>query len=95
MHHLSRRVLRALWEDLSLMWMRALFAMVVLFGSSGAASFAAADDSLLRIGVQNERPPFSFRDDDGELQGFDVDIAWRSVSRWTWTASWFRSSSPP
>jgi arginine/ornithine transport system substrate-binding protein len=58
------------------MWMRALFAAVVLFGSSGAASFAAADDSLLRIGVQNERPPFSFRDDDGELQGFDVDIAW-------------------
>ena len=32
--------------------------------------------ALLRVGVQNERPPFSFSDDDGELQGFDVEIAW-------------------
>jgi arginine/ornithine transport system substrate-binding protein len=31
---------------------------------------------MLRIGVQNERPPFSFRDADGELRGFDVEIAW-------------------
>jgi arginine/ornithine transport system substrate-binding protein len=65
----------ALREDLSLMWGRTFLAMVALFGSSGAASLAAADDPL-RIGVQNERPPFSFRDDEGELQGFDVDIAW-------------------
>jgi arginine/ornithine transport system substrate-binding protein len=35
---------------------------------------------LLRIGVQNERPPFSFSDDDGELQGFDVEIAWALCS---------------
>ena len=33
-------------------------------------------DETLRIGVQNERPPFSFRDADGKLQGFDVEIAW-------------------
>jgi arginine/ornithine transport system substrate-binding protein len=58
------------------MWLRALLAMVALFGSSGAASLAAADATLVRIGVQNDRPPFSFSDDDGELQGFDVEIAW-------------------
>jgi arginine/ornithine transport system substrate-binding protein len=63
------------WEDPKLIWLRTFYAIVALFGSFGAASVAAADDPL-RIGVQNERPPFSFRDDDGELQGFDVDIAW-------------------
>jgi ABC-type amino acid transport substrate-binding protein len=26
--------------------------------------------------LPNERPPFSFADDEGELQGFDVEIAW-------------------
>ncbi len=40
------------------------------------APLAKTSDTLLRIGVQNERPPFSFSDDDGELQGFDVEIAW-------------------
>ena len=44
---------------------------LVLSGPPGAS----AGDSL-RIGVQNERPPFSFRDADGRLQGFDVEIAW-------------------
>lgn len=57
-------------------WMRTFFATVALLGLSGAAPVAAADDTLLRIGVQNERPPFSFSDDEGELQGFDVEIAW-------------------
>jgi arginine/ornithine transport system substrate-binding protein len=41
---------------------------------AGVAPVGAADDTL-RIGVQDERPPFSFSDDDGELQGFDVGIA--------------------
>jgi arginine/ornithine transport system substrate-binding protein len=48
---------------------------VLLLASAGVASPAAADDVLLRIGVQNERRPFSFTDDDGKLQGFDVEIA--------------------
>jgi arginine/ornithine transport system substrate-binding protein len=42
----------------------------------GVTPIAAADATLLRVAVQNERPPFSFRDDEGELQGFDVEIAW-------------------
>jgi arginine/ornithine transport system substrate-binding protein len=56
--------------------MRISLVMVALLAIVGVARAARADDTLLRIGVQNERPPFSFRDDDGELQGFDVEIAW-------------------
>jgi lysine-arginine-ornithine-binding protein len=52
-----------------------LLATVVLLAWAGVASPAAADDALLRIAIQNERPPFSFTDDDGKLQGFDVEIA--------------------
>jgi arginine/ornithine transport system substrate-binding protein len=59
-----------------MMWMRIFLATVVLSIWVGVAPIAAAEDSLLRVGVQNERPPFSFRDDEGELQGFDVEIAW-------------------
>jgi arginine/ornithine transport system substrate-binding protein len=58
-------------------WTRIKLAAVVLLAWAGAVGSAGADDAaLLRIGVQNERPPFSFADDEGELQGFDVEIAW-------------------
>jgi arginine/ornithine transport system substrate-binding protein len=63
-------------EDALAMAMRTLFATVVLSMSAVGAPLAAADDELLRVGVQAERPPFSFKDDEGELQGFDVEIAW-------------------
>jgi arginine/ornithine transport system substrate-binding protein len=59
-----------------MMWMRTFLATGVLLTWAGGAPVGAADDTLLRIGVQNERPPFSFKDDEGELQGFDVEIAW-------------------
>jgi arginine/ornithine transport system substrate-binding protein len=55
---------------------RALLAAAVLLVSTGIVPLAKTTDSLLRIAVQNERPPFSFTDDKGELQGFDVEIAW-------------------
>jgi arginine/ornithine transport system substrate-binding protein len=55
---------------------RILLATVVLLAAAVRTSVAAADAGSLRIGVQNERPPFSFSDDEGELQGFDVEIAW-------------------
>jgi arginine/ornithine transport system substrate-binding protein len=51
-----------------------LLATVVLLASAGLVAPAAAD-ALLQIAVQNERPPFSFSDDEGKLQGFDVEIA--------------------
>jgi arginine/ornithine transport system substrate-binding protein len=53
-----------------------LLAAIVLLVSMGIVPLAKSTDGLLRIGVQNERPPFSFTDDKGELQGFDVEIAW-------------------
>jgi arginine/ornithine transport system substrate-binding protein len=53
-----------------------LVATVVLLAAAGHTPVAAADAGPLRIGVQNERPPFSFSHDEGELQGFDVEIAW-------------------
>jgi arginine/ornithine transport system substrate-binding protein len=59
-------------------WGRAgwtLLATVVLLAPAGLVAAVAADDAMLRIGVQNERPPFSFSDDDGKLQGFDVEVA--------------------
>jgi arginine/ornithine transport system substrate-binding protein len=55
---------------------RILLATIVLFAAAGHMPAAATDAGPLRIGVQNERPPFSFSDDEGELQGFDVEIAW-------------------
>jgi arginine/ornithine transport system substrate-binding protein len=58
-----------------MMWQRTLLATIVAFIWVDAASVAAAGDLPLRIAVQNERPPFSFRDDEDELQGFDVEIA--------------------
>jgi arginine/ornithine transport system substrate-binding protein len=48
--------------------------IVALSMVAGVGPAGAADDTL-RIGVQDERPPFSFSDDDDELQGFDVEIA--------------------
>lgn len=55
--------------------MRTLVLAIVLLGSIALLRTGAAEDETLRIGVQNERPPFSFSDADGELRGFDVDIA--------------------
>ena len=49
---------------------------MVLLVSGALVPLAKTNETLLRIGVQNERPPFSFTDDESELQGFDVEIAW-------------------
>lgn len=47
-------------------------AAVLLFGSGIAA---AADWSKIRIGVEGAYPPFSWVEADGQLKGFDIDIA--------------------
>ncbi|MDJ0945074.1 MAG: transporter substrate-binding domain-containing protein, partial [Kiloniellales bacterium] len=40
----------------------------------GLASVAQAEDAL-RIGVEGAYPPFSWKEADGTLKGFDIDIA--------------------
>jgi len=56
--------------------MRTLLIVIAILLSSVTARIAIAEEASLRIGVQDQRPPFSFTDADGELQGFDVEIAW-------------------
>lgn len=55
--------------------MRTGLAIIVLFGSVVLGAGAWSAEPSLRIGVQNERPPFSFSNLDGGLEGFDVEIA--------------------
>ena len=54
---------------------RAVLATAGLIVAAAVAPIAVAEDAPLRIGVQKERPPFSFSDTNDELHGFDVDIA--------------------
>ena len=43
--------------------------------AAGLGSAQAQDDKVLRIGVEGEYPPFSSIDPNGNLVGFDIDIA--------------------
>ena len=56
--------------------MRAVLMALITLASTAVGPTAVGQEALLRIGVQNERPPFSYSDVEGVLQGFDVDIAW-------------------
>lgn len=56
--------------------MRILLAAIAMLLSVATARIALSDEASLRIGVQNQRVPFSFTDAEGDLQGFDVEIAW-------------------
>lgn len=53
-----------------------ILAAGVMAAGLGTAAQAESDDPPLRIGVEGEYPPFSSVDPDGNLQGFDIDIAW-------------------
>lgn len=49
----------------------ALGALALAVGLGGAAQA-----ETLRIGVEGAYPPFSWKEPDGTLKGFDIDIAW-------------------
>ena len=51
----------------------ALLAGAVLAAASGIGPAAA--DEKLRIGVEGAYPPFSWKEADGSLKGFDIDVA--------------------
>ena len=48
-----------------------LSAVALVFGLAGAAAQAAD----LRVGVEGAYPPFSWKEADGTLKGFDIEIA--------------------
>lgn len=52
----------------------ALAAAAVLAVAAGFSPASAQDK--LRIGVEGAYPPFSWKEADGTLKGFDIDIAW-------------------
>ncbi|MFW6012053.1 MAG: ABC transporter substrate-binding protein [Desulfosalsimonas sp.] len=49
-------------------------AMLMIFGLFFASAAATADDTV-RIGTEGAYPPFNYTDKDGNLKGFDIDIA--------------------
>jgi ABC-type amino acid transport substrate-binding protein len=49
--------------------------VVGIFLIAGGINSPAAQSLKLRVGTEGTYPPFNFRDKDGVLQGFDVDIA--------------------
>lgn len=61
--------------------MRAFAVLLVGFALAVPLRWGLAGEETLRVGVQNERPPFSFTDVTGELRGFDVDMAWELCAR--------------
>jgi len=48
-----------------------LTAAALMFGMAGTSAQAAA----LRVGVEGAYPPFSYKESDGTLKGFDIEIA--------------------
>ena len=52
----------------------ALSAVAVLAAAVGLTPAQAGEK--LRIGVEGAYPPFSWKEPDGTLKGFDIDIAW-------------------
>lgn len=64
--------------------LKCITALAVLFGLTGVSFTAGAQESTLDkvlkrgkviVGVSSEAPPFGFIDENGELVGFDIDIA--------------------
>lgn len=57
----------------------AALAGAALAAASGIAPVAA--DDKLRIGVEGAYPPFSWKEADGSLKGFDIDVAFALCER--------------
>ncbi len=66
-----------------------LFALMLLFGTTGCFGKKTTDDSLNRlkqkgvliIGLDDSFPPMGFRDENNEITGFDIDLAKETAAR--------------
>jgi len=55
--------------------MRKLFAAVAALALTGLVAQQATAQDVVRIGTEGAYPPFNWIDENGDLQGFDVEIA--------------------
>ena len=63
------------------------------FINESATSESKEDTSLtdvqaaghFTLGLDADFAPMGFTDDNGEIVGFDIDLAKQSVKRWAWT----------
>ncbi len=53
---------------------RFLILVVALVMAFGAMAYAAAEETVFKMGIDAEYPPFSYLDDNGEYAGFDVEM---------------------
>jgi len=52
-----------------------VFQLVAVSGVVLLSANAAMADDVIRIATEGAYPPFNWKDSDGSLKGFDVDIA--------------------
>lgn len=72
------------WKNIVLAGAVLLGAVGLLAGCGGdkkAASASAGGDQKIIIGLDDSFPPFGFRDKDGNLVGFDIDMAKEAAKR--------------
>jgi arginine/ornithine transport system substrate-binding protein len=74
-HLTARRRLLATIATIATATAAAALALAALAPTRAAAADAAGPEALLRIGVEGAYPPFSEVGPDGQLHGFDIDIA--------------------
>jgi len=55
--------------------MKKLFAAAVALAVSGLFAHQASAQDVVLIGTEGAYPPFNYIDENGDLQGFDIDIA--------------------
>lgn len=53
----------------------------------GSKEYALVKDGTLTVGTSAEYAPFEYKDDNGDYQGFDLELIKLSVTSWVWMSS--------